>query len=194
MALTLNTQISDAYANSYVDTDYADDYWTNHFSATKSAQWLALTDDQKTYTLIQACRIIETVRCSVLVPLNGNYTLIYDQHTHVVLDINIDQLPVKFYYFQSLQFPRNLDRDSVTGVTFIPEAVKMAQCEQALFLLNYDDSNQASRMQGVEDDMARVGSIHVRKKYVSDGSAVAPMALEFLRPLTMKTSTSLRRA
>jgi hypothetical protein len=194
MALTLKTTISDPYANSYVVVDFADDYFENHYSPTVAAQWAALTDDQKTYLLIRACLVMETIRCTALVPIDTNYEMLYDRRSRTVLDLNVTQTPVKLYYYQALQFPRNLDRDPLTGVAVVPQAVQMAQCEQAIYLLNYDETNQANRIQGVQDETLRIGSIHTHRMYTSDGSAVAPMTVEFIRPYMMKSSTSLRRA
>lgn len=194
MALTLNKTLSDEYANSYIDVAYADDYWASHFSSTKAAQWAALSTDQKTNLLIEACRVIETARFTENVRLqNASYPLIYDRRRRVVLQINQDLLPVKFYYLQRLQFPRNLDRDVTTGNTYIPEPLMMAQAEQTVYTLNYDDTAAANRMSGVTQDSITVGNIRLHQTYVADASMWSPMALEYARPFMLKTSHQLRR-
>ncbi len=62
MSIILNNALTDQYANSYCDVNYADSYWTDHYNQTKAAQWLALTNQQKINLLVEACRVIETVR------------------------------------------------------------------------------------------------------------------------------------
>src|ERR1700675_4761813 len=110
MPLTLDTTLADMYANSYITVAYADDYWSNHYNSTKAAQWLALNTGQKGNLLIQACRTIETARFTENVRLRDGYPLLYDRRTRVVVQLNDQIQPVKYYYYQRLQFPRNLDR------------------------------------------------------------------------------------
>jgi hypothetical protein len=196
MSLTLNTTVSDTYANSYCDVDFADDYFSNHYSSTLAAQWATLNDDQKTYLLIMACRVIETVRCTIPVALWDEYALLYNRRSRVVIDANLNRTPVKFNFYQKLQFPRNLDLDPNTGLTYVPEDVKMAQCEQAVYLTTYDQTNQTNRMQGVSESMSRIGKLETLTRYGEgvNPTAVAPMAVEFLRPYMVKSSNQLRRA
>jgi len=193
MAVTLDSSIGKSTSNSYVDTDYASDYWENHFSAAKAAQWAALGDDQQAQLLVQACRVIETARYTHFVSVS-EYTLHYDSASGQVIDLALTAEPVKYYYNQKLQFPRNLDVDDA-GKLYIPEPVKMAQCEQAIYLLNFDETAMANRLQGVVSDSVSVGrgQIHLNQQYVSEGSSFAPMALEFVRPFFVK-GARMRRA
>jgi len=194
MALTLDSTLSATTSNSYCTVQFADDYWANHYSTTKQAQWQSLTDGQKQQLLINSCRIIESCKFTVNI-LPTDYSLHYDYRTQKVLDITLSRDPVKYYYYQKLQFPRNLDIDPVTHSTYIPSPIMEAQCEQAVYVLNFDESAISNRLQGVVSDTVEIGrsQIHLNQEYVSDGSALAPMALEFLKPFTIRGG-KLRRA
>jgi hypothetical protein len=194
MAVTLTSTLAGEYSNSYVDIAYCDAYWSGHYSTTKGAQWSALTDGQKTRLLIQACRIIETARFTVKVDLDVDYSLVYDRRTHNVLSLAEDQPAVKYYYYQALQFPRSIDRDTTTGETYIPEPIKEAQCEQAVYTLNFDDSILANVLQGVATDSLAVGDVRIAQTLVRGGSAISPVALEHLKPFLLKSSSTIRRA
>jgi len=193
MAVTLNNTLTDAYANSYVDVAYADDYWDNHWNSTKSDQWNALDTTVKERLLIQACRVIETARFTVNVRLRDGYPLYYDRRTHIVAQLNDQILPVKYYFYQRLQFPRNLDRDINSGALYVPEPVMLAQCEQAVYTINFDDTALANRMQGITHDNTSIGNIRVRQEYTGDGSMWSPVALEYVKPYLLKTSYEMRR-
>jgi hypothetical protein len=194
MALTIDATLGTFTSNSYVDLAYADDYWANHFNATKVAQWLALTDEQKTTLLISGTRVIDTLRFTNRTT-RADYSMRYNRLTGTVIDMSyLWREPVKWYYYQKLQFPRNLDVDPSNGSLYIPEPIKMAQCEQAMYLLNFDDTAMANRMQGVVLDTMSVGrgQIDITQEYASTGSAFAPMALEFVRPFLVKNAKAKR--
>lgn len=190
MSLTLVADLAAENSNSYVTVQYADDYWAGHYSVAKASQWTALNGTQKVTALIQACRVIESVRFT-------------DQLTLPTLDFNPayyltggrlynpNLIPVKSYYTQYLQFPRNLDMNS-SGGFYIPEGVKMAQCEQAVYLLSFDDSAIAMRLQGIEEDRLRAGEISTLQQLTAGGTALAPLALEYLRPFFYKSSKARR--
>lgn len=194
MALTIDTTLTGINSNSYVDQPYADDYWDSHFNATKSAYWSNLSDDQKTNLLIMACRVIETARFTNFVPIS-EYTLHYDHVTGQVLDITLTREPVRFYYYQRLQFPRNLDFNPQTQVLYIQPAVQMAQCEQAVYMAQLDETTLSNRLQGVLNDTVSIGrsQIHLNQQYATEGSMFAPMALEFIRPFLIR-GARIRRA
>ncbi len=194
MALLINATVADKDANSYCDTSYGDDYWENNYNTTKSAVWAALSDDQKESALIDACRIIETLRFTTKSLVQPVAEMTYSRHTGVVLRSPSTEAPTRFYYWQALQFPRNLDTDHDTGDLYIREEVKSAQCEQAVYLVTFDESVMANRMQGVSSDRVTVGPIRVGQVFSGNPSMIAPMALEKIRPLLLSTSHSMRRA
>src|SRR5262249_49375286 len=110
-----------------------------------------------------------------------------------VFQFNDIRIPVRFFYYQALQFPRNLDVDVNTGQTFIPEEVLMAQCEQAIYSLSFDETAIANRLQGVTEDTTSLGNIRVRQNLVSDGTEFSPSALEHLKKFFLKTSSRFGR-
>lgn len=204
MALTLDTNIGGEVSNSYCDVAFADTYWSNHFSSVKAAQWAALSANQKAQVLIQACRIIETARYTYLNTL-PQYAIHYDRRTGKVHDMNLTRDPVKYYYYQKLQFPRNLDVHYLApqtgdpsynvGDIYIPDDVMEAQCEQALYLLNLDESAIANRMQGITLEKIGIGkqSIESTQEYAVTGSMFAPLAFELMRPFMIKGAKISRR-
>jgi hypothetical protein len=89
---------------------------------------------------------------------------------------------------QRLQFPRNIDLDPA-GDAIVPQNVKDAQCEQAVYLLSFDESIMAAQMQGIQEETITAGPVRIRQKFAggaTSGIALSPMALdlmrEFLRP------------
>jgi hypothetical protein len=195
MAVTVDATIGTKTSNSYCDVAYADAYFLQHYNTVKAAAWAALTTTQKNLALVNACRVIETARFTVIVNWY-NYQLKYDRNTGLILNLNTDLDPVKLDYFQKLQFPRNLDIDSTTGSAYIPESVQMAQCEQAVYLLTLDETALSNRIQGVVNDTVGVGrgAIHLNQQYASEGSTFAPLAFEYVRPFFLKSGARYRRA
>lgn len=198
MALTLDDTMAGTSANSYVDITYADDYFSGHYNTTLASQWSAFTDAQKTTLLLHACRVIETARFTLNVSVS-EYQLHYDRITGQVLDISMNLQPVKYYYYQKLQFPRNIDLTPPTpgnaGTLYIPEAILQAQCEQAIYLANLDQTAMATRLQGVTQETTSVGrnQIHISQTFSSEFSMYAPMALELISPYLIR-GTHMRRA
>ena len=193
MALTLDATLAAETSNSYVTTSYCDDYWATHYSQVKAAQWAALSDTQKPGLLIQACRVLETVRCTYPVEnlrLTSHWKL--NRTLGNVIEMYDSQVPVRSNARQALQFPRNLDRDTA-GVLFVPEAVMMAQCEQAVYLTSVDDSAVSSRLLGVELDTLTAGQIRVSQKFVTGSTLLAPMAVEYLKPFFARVTPKFMR-
>lgn len=181
-------------SNSYCTKAFADSYWANDYRSANVAQWAALADSAKTNLLIQACKVIETARFTIPVAL-PDYAMHYDRRTRLVLSLNLTRTPVKFYYYQRLQFPRNLDvyylsppTGASLGDLYIPEDVLIAQCEQAIYLMNLDQTALSNRMQGVLTNKIVLGNnaVGITQEYATTGSMFAPMALEMLRPYMFK--------
>jgi hypothetical protein len=193
MALTIDVTVAGDSANSYADVTYADAYWSGHYNSIKSAQWAALTTAKKTTALIHATRIIEFVRFTVFETTESG--LVYDPNSGLVLNMVDSVEPVRSTIDQSLQFPRNLDYDSGSGTFFIPEGVKMAQCEQAVYLLTLDEGAIANRLQGIVSESVGLGSgqISVSQSYVTRGSFLSPVAVDLLKEFMVK-SAKLRRS
>jgi hypothetical protein len=195
MAIVLDNTIGGLESNSYVDAPYLIDYWTEHYNTALAAQVLALTTLQQDYLLVRSCRIIEALRFTRPVS-RTDYQLRYNRLTGTVIDMSyLTREPVKFAYFQKLQFPRNLDIHIEDGTFIIPESILMAQCEQAAYMLNFDETAIANRLQGVTLDKTGVGrqQIDLTQEYGAAGSMIAPMAYELLRAYLVSTQ-KVRRA
>lgn len=197
MSFEIDATIAGEDTNSYVDLAYADDYWEDHFSATRAAAWSALSDSAKTKALVIACRMVDSVRFTI--PLTGadayDRTMRFNPTSGVVWMVT-DPQPFRSNPYQALQFPRVIDTNS-TGALFIPEPIKMAQCEQAGVLLSWDDTALTNRMQGLTSDAATVGPISVKQTYSENGggvSVIAPTVWEFIKPYVLKNSKSIKRA
>lgn len=195
MALALNTTISGQGANSYVGITYCDDYWLGHYIAQKSALWAALTTAQKTSALVHACRDIEALKFTEVSGSNRSLRLGRDLRSELIkLQDADDKSPKKADSTQALQFPRNLDRDSA-GVLYLPEAVLMAQCEQALYRLTADSSAMISVMQGVQSESVRVGNVSVSQTFSGQvGITVSPVSVSLLSPFLLRRTSRMRRA
>jgi hypothetical protein len=196
MPLTLDSTVAAETSNSYVNVAYCDDYWNQHYSATKAAQWSALTNSRKESLLIQACRVIEGFRFTYSVDVYRAPSYQLNRLSGLVVEFPDFTRPTKYDRYQALQFPRNIDRDKDDGTLIIPEAVKMAQCEQAVHILNFDESLLSSQMNGVESESFAVGTVRISQTFRSGsggGSVIAPMAAEFLRPYFIRTSKAVRR-
>lgn len=192
----LNNTITSEIANSYVDLPTAAAYWASDYRTALSAQWAALTSAQQTGLLIDATRIIETIQFTLPNDVR-DYVLYYDRRSRLTRLIDRNQQPFKFYYNQKLQFPRNLDvyvlnppTPELMGAIYVPEDVMEAQCEQAMFLLNFDDTTYASRLMGVVKEQVGVGkgAVTNTEEYNHTGSLtmLAPRAIEKLKPYMIK--------
>lgn len=198
MAIALDNTIMgtvDDGTNSYVDVPYADNYFANHWSASLSSAWSAVSVAAKPLLLISACRTIESARFTTPIIRDASvWKSYYNRQTGLIMNFQLLREPVKFYYYQFLQFPRNLDIDPVTGANFIPEPIMMAQCEQAVYMLTFDQTALANRMQGIVTDSVSIGrgQIHVSQQYGFEGSMFAPVAYEMVKPYLMR-GPKLRR-
>lgn len=199
MAVTLNAKVGGIHTdgtNSYVDVAYADDYFSNHWDSTLSAAWDGLDDQPKANLLVAACRVIESGRfTNIIVRTDWRFHRYYNRLTMQVMNFQLLREPVKFYFYQMLQFPRNLDIDPTNGQLYIPEAIKMAQCEQAIYMLTFDQSALSNRLQGVTNDTISIGrgQIHLNQQYGAEGSMFAPVSFEMIKPYLVR-NVKTRRA
>lgn len=193
MSVTLDSTVSGQLSNSYVDLSYADSYWLDHYSNTKSAQWATLSPAQETRLLVLACASIERYKyVSGYLRPPGYWHSELDRNSGLVIQLNTDNQPLRAVYRQKLQFPRNLDYD-VNGVFYIPEDIKIAQCEQALYLLNLDEDAMAQRLQGVRESSVSVGDISIKQQFDTGSTALSPISRELLSQFFF-ASNSWRRA
>jgi hypothetical protein len=153
-AQTLVSTLMSEVANSYVDLAYADAYWEDDYRANLSAQWAALSDGQKTSALVDACDVLESLRFTLPNGMRDYSLFLRPQRTQLLQGMLIVSMkPYKLIYSQRLQFPRNLDvyvseppSPELMGQPYIPESIKEAQCEQAAFLLTFDEGTYQNRL------------------------------------------------
>jgi len=165
--MTLDSTLSGDNSNSYVTVAYADDYFVNHYNATKSALWATFTTAQKEGLLIHA--VILGIENLVFVAKNNFqssiYDFYYDRRSHMYVTVSDWSTPYKAVSTQKLQFPRTLDIDS-NGDYFIPEDVKIAQCEQAIYLAEeIDDETVESNSKGLKAESVTVGPIKLFQEF-----------------------------
>lgn len=197
MPLTLDNTLSGDKANSYVDVAYADSYWSGHYTLASQTAWTALTTNQKTSALIAATRVLETVKFTERKVNYFDYKYFYDRIAGVARPVYDEPtIPVKYDWYQALQFPRNLDVDKTTGASYIIEPVKMAQCEQALYMTTVDSTALVNTMQGLISDSIKVGNISIRQKFSESkvGTLLSPNALQILSPYMIRSGAVLRRS
>lgn len=196
MALVLDSTIMGEDANSYCDVAYADTYFDNHFNALKRNNWTALSDDAKAQVLIQSCETIEQFRYTLPNSVTGGNSqgvLMWDsRQARFTAYANVDDSPMRYSVYQKLQFPRNLDIKS-NGSIFIPPRVLMAQCEQAAYLISFDETAMANRLQGMNLDRIVIDKIQLTQEYAYQGVAIAPLAYEWLKPFLF-FSSRIRRS
>jgi hypothetical protein len=194
VSITLDSTISGELTNSYVDQSYSDAYWLQHWDTVSAGKWQALSDTQKAFVLVGACRIIDTLRFTEQVDPLQEYHLVYDSRNQQIRSVKTNYgRPQKYNYVQHLQFPRTLDVH-LDGTIFIPEEIMMAQCEQAVYMMGLDTSVIGNRLQGVSHDSINVGGVAISQKLEANGSMMSPVALQYCKPYLIKTSQRLYRS
>lgn len=185
MAFTLDNTLSGETSNSYCDLAYANSYFAASPNSAKRDTWAAFSDAQKTIVLIQACQMLEALKCTmpwetppplgVRMTYGQNWprTSIWERYP-----AHMDQL---------LQFPRNIDYTMNTGVYYIPEPVMQAQCEQAYYLATLDESVLSDQLQGKRGDQITANSIELSTTYTGQGNAYAPMCIALMKPYLIRT-------
>jgi hypothetical protein len=171
-----------------VTLNEANAYFNSHYLTAKKTAWTALASPQKESVLKRACQLLETLLVLDDQLSTGRLPVA------LVVDLGYDLSVHRSEYNQRLQFPRNLDVD-LTGEPFVPQEVKDAQCEQAVYLLAFDDTTLITIGQGIVEDAVTAGAVKSYTKY-SEGKAptyLSPHVIELMRPYLRPTSR-LRRA
>lgn len=194
--ITVDATAGAETTNSYVELEYANDYWAQHWDVNSANQWAALSDPQKSSVLVQACRVLETLRFTYPTDNSSESRLVVDYRHQQIRSIrSCSSRPQKYNYDQKLQFPRTLEADLYTdGASTIPDAIMFAQCEQAVYMLNVDTSVIANRLQGVSHDLLNVGGVQISQKIESGGSLISPVAYSYCKPLLIRGNTKLMRS
>ena len=184
------SEIYSDYATSYCSLAFASDYFAKHYRPAYSTQWAALSADQQGMLLNAACRQIEQFRFVDRQEL-PHYRFFVDPTKGRVLVLTPRRDPIKYNYYQSLQFPRSVDIHQ-DGTVFIPMEMQWAQCEQAIYLLNFDETLLSNARQGLSINSVKVGSISVYQHLNSGGDNLSPTALAYIRPYLKYTRHMVR--
>lgn len=195
MASIIDTTIMGELANSYIDQNYADTYFDRHFNTLKSTTWSNLSDDQKQQVLVQACWDLEQFKYTETTTVEHSVvqgSLKWDSRQgRFTAYVTPSKAPVPYSVYQQLQFPRNRDTRA-DGTIFIPERMKFAQCEQAIYLVTFDETALSNRIQGLNLDRVVIGEIGLTQEYSFQGSSLAPLALEFIKPYLYRSKRTGR--
>jgi hypothetical protein len=175
--MALDATVGGSTSNSYVIVQEADRYFNTHYITAKKTTWSALGQPQKESALKRACQQLETLKVLDDELSTGRLPIA------LVIDFGYDLTLHRAEINQKLQFPRNLDIDP-TGQPYLPQEIKDAQCEQAVYLLSFDDTTLVTLTQGVIEEAVTAGPIKSYTRY-SEGYAptyIAPIVLELMRP------------
>lgn len=187
--MALTTTVGSATADSYVSVADADAYFAAHYLLAKATLWATLNTARKGSVLQAATKIIDTLR--VLDVVDDEAVTWPDPFVDPLLRER-SALITKYAETQALAFPRNVDVTTL-GVLFIPQAVEDATCEEAVYLLSFDESPLSAQFSGTVSEEIWAGAVRVKSTYATRGSFVAPMALELMRPF-LRSSTRIARA
>jgi hypothetical protein len=187
--MAIDTTVGGETAVSYSTVSYADKYFRDHYSIAKNTLWASLSVARKESALRRATQQIETLKF-----LDSEYLHVAQMPLALLLNDDEASFGIcKAFEFQRLQFPRNVDVSS-QGDYFVPVEVMDAQCEQAVHLLNFDDSALLTIGSGIVAEAVTAGAVKSYTKYTEGVSPtyISPMAAELLRPF-FRLSTRMRR-
>lgn len=178
--MALITDVGGQTSNSYIDVAGSDVYFANHWSTAKTSAWAALTSAQKESVLKRACKLIDSLR---ILDTELGWGALPPQF----LERDIYNLTIhRWGAQQKLNFPRNIDVD-LNGTPFLPTSVPDAQCEQAVYLLAFDETPIATRLSGISDETVSAGPVRTHQTFKPGGTSIAPMALDLLREFIRPT-------
>jgi hypothetical protein len=187
--MALSATVGGSTSNSYVTMTEANNYFANHYQTAKKTAWLALAQPQKESVLKRSCQQIETLRMLDDDLSTGRLPV------ELVVELGYDLVLHRAEIGQRLQLPRNIDLDPSTEAPFIPQEAKDAQCEQAIYLLSFDDTALVTTNSGIVEEAVTAGAVKSYTRY-AEGFAptyLSPMVIELLRPF-LRVSGRLRRA
>ena len=153
--MSLDATVGGANSNSYAVVATADAYFANRFVSTA---WDALTTTQKEKALVTATRQIETLKYK-------------SEKASTAIVGHAD--------YQALAFPRDYHYNE-SGAIYIASEVIEALCEQAYFVIGYQDEaekRRALQAQGVKSfstgGVENFNAPSVTENYVDGGAAAS---------------------
>lgn len=189
--MPFDSTIAGPTANSYAPVAEADTYFASHWDTAKANTWVALQQAQKERLLMSGTSRLETLR--VLDQEIGGS--IMPLPTALWPDVSFFNGQIMRYDAeQALQFPRNIDVKLTSGAytPFIPEPVKEALFEQAIYLMAINEDVLAAQALGLEKQSAQAGTVNTYESYTGRGTTLAPMAVDLMRQY-IRTTRRLNR-
>lgn len=186
--MTLDATMSGENANSYVTRAYANTYFADHYVADKVALWDTFTDSQKDLLLIHATIFgLENIVCVGKRQDLSLGELEYIPNVGVGIFYLDSSTPIPYSAYQALQFPRNVDISS-NGTIFIPEDVKVAQCEQAIHLAGQDEEVLQNSFNGLKSESISIATIKFSQDFDTNRqtSSISPTVFQLLKKYTLK--------
>jgi hypothetical protein len=175
----IDAELGGAGSNSYVTLEEAEAYFAARLNADA---WDAASESLQQKALLTACRAIEACRISINRPR-------YDYGAGLS-QLEYDPL-APYQVTQRLSFPRQRDRD-MAGTYMIPQAVRDAQCEEAIALLeigNQDARRAALRAEGVRSfSIDGLSETYVDAEPASTGLS-SPAARDMIAPYLRRGGT-----
>ena len=188
MTTTLDVSIGGADANSYISLTDANSYFTNHYDTGKNTSWSGLSTAAKEQLLRTATLILDTIRfwdVEEVTPLSVEFFSVEDLEGAISTPYNDHQ---------ARRFPRNKDIDELS-VAYIPQEVKWAECEQAIYMARtLDEDLMALQMQGVTSDSVSIaGGPAVRQTYSGTApNMISPIAWGLVRRFAINKTKTYR--
>jgi hypothetical protein len=179
--MAFDATVAGPSATSYATIAEADAYFNSLWSVAKTTAWQALRRPQKERLLISATNILETIKVLDRETGGGPLSLPLELRDDVV-----NYVIQRFDEEQRLQFPRNIDLDTNDNA-IIPDAVKEALFEQAIYMTSLDEDTLAAQLTGIAKSSIEAGSARLYTSYTGNGNAFAPMAVALMRPYIRKT-------
>lgn len=191
---TLSTTLADERANSYIDVEDLNAYWSAHWDTATAATIAALSSQQASILLIRACRTIETLHFTEPVDPLADYHLVYDSRQQQIRSVKTNYgRPQKYNYYQHLQFPRTFDIYQ-DGTLYIPPEICFAQAEQCAYELTFDPSILETSLQGVTHDSVNVNGIAISQRITPKGTMLSSTAYSLCKPYLINQIMRLQRA
>jgi hypothetical protein len=183
--MALITTVAGSDTDSYISVRDTDLYFNGHWSLTKQDSWNAMETAQKERLLKTATHVLETMR---FLDREAGGTALPES---LILNADDDIEIRRYSVTQRLSFPRNVDVDA-DGVPFVPQAIKDATCEQAVYIITFDEAVLATQYTGIIAETAEAGSVRMYANYGRLGTMLSPIAAELIRPYLRPTRRLMR--
>lgn len=174
--MAIDATIAGANANSYQTLQEAEEYFATRLH---SDAWDGAANTDKQKALIEATRTIDRVATRIGPP--PQYWL---RNWTARIPWNYALLGFRYDIHQKLKFPRWWDRNLATNEVYIPQDIRYAQCEIAIWLLEKGaDQIQREKLQAQGVTQVRIDDLQeVYDPSTGNRTLLPQAAFEYLRP------------